>query len=409
MPLSPKSALIPISVATCLSLLGDSTLYTVLPIHTAAAGITLASVGILLSANRFIRLLLNTPIGYLYTRWPRRRLFNLSLLMGVVASFVYASTSGFWPLLAGRLLWGLAWVGIWIGGNTIILDVSDETNRGRLVGSYQAAFFLGAAGGAVLGGILTDALGYHQAMAINGLLALAGLIYSVFALPETRPGPQEQAANTVDEPILEPSTSSRGRTLEFASANILNGMNRLAVAGVVSASFALLLQLSFGDQVAIAGNEFGITTIAGLSLGLSTLVAMGSVQFVGRLSDRSRVRWSVVSWGLIPGIIGFLLLARAGPLIYVPGLFLIAFTSGSNTGLSTTLVGDLSPQGRQGSRLGVLYTVGDLGSAVGPMLTFALLPLIALEGVYLLMAMGFGLLLIVAVLWALKKSHLRIA
>ena len=82
-------------------------------------------------------------------------------------------------LFVGRLLWGLAWVGIWVGGNTIIMDISDDHSRGRWVGFYQIFFFLGASGGSISGGVLTDWLGYHQAMAISATLTLLGAVMAL--------------------------------------------------------------------------------------------------------------------------------------------------------------------------------------------------------------------------------------
>ena len=49
----------PLGLGTALSLMGDATLYTVLPTHTAEAGIPLSSVGIMLGINRAVRILLN--------------------------------------------------------------------------------------------------------------------------------------------------------------------------------------------------------------------------------------------------------------------------------------------------------------------------------------------------------------
>jgi MFS family permease len=68
------------------------------------------------------------------------------------------------------------------------------------------------------------------------------------------------------------------------------------------------------------------------------------------------------------------------------------------------LIGDLGQQRRHGRFLGLLYTVGDLGSAIGPLLAFALLPLWGIEGVYWFSAAMFGVLLVVAVFWAKKQQ-----
>ncbi|MBL8055105.1 MAG: MFS transporter, partial [Anaerolineales bacterium] len=147
--------LAPIGLGTALSLLGDTAMYAVLPTHTAALGVTVASVGVLLSANRWIRLALNNVAGSAYDRWPRRRLFVPALLLGALSTALYAFTQGFWPLLIGRLLWGAAWSGIWVGGNTIILDVATDRERGRWAGLYQLSFYLGGALGFPIGGLLT--------------------------------------------------------------------------------------------------------------------------------------------------------------------------------------------------------------------------------------------------------------
>lgn len=122
----PRQVLFPLGLGTALSLMGDGTLYTVLPTHTADAGIALSSVGIILGINRAVRLLLNGPAGLAYDRFPRRWLFVPALFIGAISTAVYAATHGFWPLLVGRLLWGLAWSGIWVGGATVILACFEQ-------------------------------------------------------------------------------------------------------------------------------------------------------------------------------------------------------------------------------------------------------------------------------------------
>jgi MFS family permease len=147
----------------------------------------------------------------------------------------------------------------------------------------------------------------------------------------------------------------------------------------------------------------GVATLAGLGLGMSTLVSTGVVPVVGRISDRAATRWQVVSVGLLTGVIGFALLAVGFSWSILFGLILLAITSASNTSLSTALVGDLSGSGRRSRRLGVLYTVGDLGSAIGPPLAFGLLPLIGLQGLYLIMGGLLILMLALSIGWSRHK------
>ncbi len=396
---------LPVSVGTGLSLLGDSALYTVLPLNLDTVGITLTSVGLLLSVNRIVRLLTNTPVGVLYDQWPRRRLFLPALYLGALSTAVYALSTGFWPMFVGRVCWGMAWTGIWVGGNTIILDISQDADRGRWVGGYQASFFLGAAGGALMGGVLTDLLGFHWAMAVAASLNLCGAVLATIALQETQPQPEAnpQPAKRL-QPIgtLETNASPAG---ELYTANALLGVNRLVVAGIVPATFGLFLAQQLGGSSSLGSGRIGVATLAGLGLGMSTLISTGAVPVVGRLSDRVRTRWQIVSAGLGLGILGFLLLALGLPWSIFCSLFFIAISSASNTSLSTTLVGDLSGTARRSRRLGVLYTVGDLGSAIGPPLAFGVLPLLGLQGLYLAMAGVLVVMFGVSIGWA--RRHPR--
>lgn len=399
---SPWRVLLPVSVGTALSLAGDATLYAVLPTSTVAAGVAVTSVGVLLSANRFIRLALNGPAGLAYDRWRRRPLFVAALFIGALSTAIYGLTQGFWPLFLGRLLWGLAWSGIWVGGNTIVLDISRDDTRGRWVGIYQIAFFLGASGGSMLGGILTDWLGYHTAMLINATLTLMGAFFALLLLPETRslresddgPGPATGSSSHIPE---------TARVAEFASATALYAANRIALAGILSSTFGLFLLGQLGEQTQIAGHTLGIATLTGMGLGLSRLISIAAAPYVGSLSDRASSRWRVAAGGMVPGVIGFSLLSLGLPLATAFAVPLTAVTGGSSQSLATALVGDLGNSNWQSRRLGLLYTVGDLASAIGPPLAYALVPRIGIENVYLLVALLLGAMFLVT-LWRASEA-----
>jgi MFS family permease len=395
---SPLRVLVPLGLGTCLSLVGDASLYAVLPTHTQAAGVSLAAVGVLLSANRFVRLVLNGPAGVAYGRLSRRRLYVLALFIGALSTGIYALSTGFWPLFAGRLLWGLAWAGIWIGGNAIVADLSHQRARGRWVGVYHAFFFLGASGGAFVGGLLTDALGYRPTMGIAAGLTLIGAFIALICLPEVQrtDAVGSDRALRLPQPVL-------GLGPATAVAFALHAVNRLVVPGVLNSTLGLLLQEEAGMQIQIAGRSLGVATLTGSGLGMATLIAMVSAPILGALSDRTANRWSVVAGGLIAGVAGFALLAVGTPWSILLGIPLTAFASGGNQSLSITLIGDLSRAGERSRRLAMLFTLGDLGSAVGPPLAYALIPLLGLRGNYLLCA-GVLLSMFFAALWLTSRA-----
>ena len=400
---TPWRVLLPVGIGTCLSLLGDASLYTVLPTHTAVAGVSLASVGILLSANRFIRLVLNGPAGMAYDRWNWRPLFVTALLIGALSTAIYGLTQGFWPLFVGRLLWGLAWSGIWVGGNTIVLDIVKDNNRGRWVGLYQLSFFLGSAGGSMLGGVLTDLLGFNQTMVISASLTFLGAIIALIFLPETRS--LSQVPQVAEKGAKVPLASTPSEKSELFSITALFSTNRLVIAGILMSTLSIFMYDQIGEQVQIAGRTIGITTLTGLGLGSSTLIAMFAAPIMGGLSDRLGNRWKVAAFGLVPGVLGFGLMALGFPLAILFGIPLIATTSGSNQGLSTALSGDLGKGQTQSRRLGLLFTFGDFTSAIGPPLAFALIPLTGVKTLYFASAIFFAAMLLVTLFQATEKHQ----
>jgi MFS family permease len=380
--IDPAKVLLPLGLGTALSLMGDATLYTVLPTHAEEAGINLAAVGIILSANRFIRLFLNRPTGIAYDRSLRRRLFIPALLIGALSTAIYAASSGFWPLLAGRLLWGLAWSGIWVGGTTIILDVSHDQDRGRWTGLYQTWFFLGAALGAIAGGWLTDIWGYTAAMWVGAAMTSFGAFFALFTLPETRPKNDRNGHN--------PDSNSEEKwrpNFEFNSVITLNGINRFVISGVIAATLALLVQ----DQLPKTNLIFGVATVTGILLGLRTILSMFSASLSGVLTDRLGSRWGIMIGVLLIGAIGMLLLISPNPIVILIGICFSAVAGGSIQTLMTTRTGDLVAQAQRGKAIGNLHTAGDLGSALGPITAYALLGTLTLNGLFLMCALLFSL------------------
>ncbi|MES0362119.1 MAG: MFS transporter [Anaerolineales bacterium] len=394
--INPARVLFPLGLGTALSLMGDSTLYTVLPTHTADAGITLAAVGIILSANRLIRLFLNGPIGILYDRSSRRRLFIPAIFIGALSTAIYAAWSGFWPLLTGRLLWGLAWVGIWVGGSTIILDVTTDTDRGHWTGLYQTWFFLGLAIGAFTGGLLTDQLGYSSAMWIGAFVTVLGGLIALFFLPETRP------QKIVQQSQIEGISSLRFRpNREMIGVLTLQGINRFVTAGVLAATLALLVQ----DQLNSSNLLIGVATLTGILLATRTILSMIAAPMAGNLSDRLGNRWGVTFASLVIGSIGMLLLVRSEPIFILIGICFSAIAGGSIQALLTTRTGDMVEQAQRGKAIGLLHTAGDLGSALGPVTAYVLLRWLPLSGVYIMGAIIFALGAVLALLMYLQQRN----
>jgi MFS family permease len=372
-----------LGVGTAIALFADLAIYVVLPTHTADAGILLVDVGIMLSANRLIRIFLNGPYGVLIERLPRRPVLLLSQCFGILSALMYV-ISGFWPLLAGRLLWGLAWSGIWLAGNTLVLDVATQANRGRLVGRYQMWSFAGFVGGALLGGTFTDLFGFHATFLIFMATSFGALVGWWLLLPETRPAVVPQP--TTPDPALVQLPTHNART-PLITATLIMGVNWLIFLGIIGATLALLLQERVGTALSLGLVLLPLSTVTGVVAAGKDFVSLLAAPFSGMLSDHLGNRWLVIVVTLGLGSGALLLIALGNGGLTLLGLLLGAVTTSVLQTQATALVGDYSSDNRQGRRLGVLNVVGDIGIAPGPLLAFFLIGQDwSLQTIYLLAA-----------------------
>jgi MFS family permease len=404
-------------LGVAISMLGDITLYVVLPTHTAQAGIALADVGLMLSANRAIRIFINSPYGMLIERLPRRMVMLFSIIIGTVSTLLY-TVPGFWPLLVGRLLWGIAWAGVWMGGSTIVLDIAHHRNRGRFVGRLQMWGFIGQGAAALVGGLLTDWLGYSSAFYVFAALSvLMGAVWWLF-LPETRhqpspptPLPQGEGSKTTQASAgLTPHSihgageksrealSAERSTASLVVAVLVMGMNWLVFLGALMALLSLLLQQRVGSVIVLAGVIIPLATFTGgLSAGVQTLGLL-SAPLCGWLSDRTGNRWGLVAGALVVGIVCLLVVNEGSGLAVVAAILVSGVVTSILQTQAVTIAGDQARANRQGRIIGVLNTAGDIGSAAGPYLAFLLLPVIGMNGIFTLLV-ALLLLLLPWVLW----------
>jgi DHA1 family multidrug resistance protein-like MFS transporter len=391
---TPLRVVIPLGLAVCLSLLGDLTLYAVLVTQTEVVGLSLAAVGVMLGVNRLVRIPGNLVAGVLFDRWGRRPLFILGMALGVLSTASYGLTRGFWPFLLGRIGWGLAWTLINVGGRTIALDISTDADRGRVTGFYQAWMWAGFALGPLLGGILTDRIGFRPAMLALAALTAVGLAVAVLAVPETlrrspgsgRPQGGRQGSGGSGQRSVGSFVASGVAFLRANPGLLLLAalflITQFTGEGIATSTLTLWLKERFGEIVRLDGVTLGIATAGGIvAAAFSTLAGIAGPAG-GHLSDRfGRSRVLLVSLAL--AIAGFVGLASGASLqIFAGGVALLAISSGAALAALTAQAGDLTPRGRQGTVIGILATVSDVGLMLGPIVAFGLLPSMGLSAVY---------------------------
>ncbi len=404
----PRRVLLPLGLAVCLSLFGDLTLYAVLPSQRATVGLSLASVGIMPGANRVIRIPGNPIVGALYDRVGRRRLFLLGMLLGVVSTLGYGVVRGFLPFLLARLMWGVAWTLINVGGMTMVQDITHRANRGRLTGIYNAWMLVGFAVGPLLGGFMVDTLGFHVTMRLYAATTAVGFLVALLGLPETHtpgaggrnPGADSRPPIALGQRLTD--TVIRGARVlrqnpRLLSVMLLTVIYQFVGEGVALSTLNLLMDERFGAHVTLGTVVLGVATATGILSAFRSLVAGGTGPLAGHLSDHRNERGLVLVGSLVLGAVGFGLLGLVQSL---PGIVIAvaigAVSAGGGMAGLTAAIGDLAPSDRRGAAMGAYATAGDIGAATGPFLAYALILVVPLAWVYALCAiafvMGMGLL-----------------
>lgn len=103
------------ALALAFASFGDAFLYPFLPVNFNAVGVPIASVGILLSINRFIRIVSNTWIVHAFAKYGLRSIMILAVVLAITSTFGYGIATGVVAWIILRVMWGLAFSAMRIG------------------------------------------------------------------------------------------------------------------------------------------------------------------------------------------------------------------------------------------------------------------------------------------------------
>ena len=117
-------------------LMGDALIYVVLPVSAEAFGISIVWVGVLLSTNRFVRIVSYGAIAQATTAFGLRLATIVACIGGASSTVMYWLFDGGWLLLVARLLWGLSFAGLTL--TTLAYAVADRRRAGTRVGLSRA-------------------------------------------------------------------------------------------------------------------------------------------------------------------------------------------------------------------------------------------------------------------------------
>jgi predicted MFS family arabinose efflux permease len=348
----PGATLLVVSTATGVSLLGDPVLYAVLPVYFKTLGLTALQVGVLLSANRRIRLLTNHLAHRIMAHVDARLLFAGAMLVGVLTTCAYTVTAFFSVLLAARIVWGLCWSFIrHIGVHRIMETVPFEA-AGQTMGFYNGISRLGSVAGLFGGALLVDGLGYHAAL---GWIALVSCI----SVPLASFGPPGIQRDSADDVTTQPE--QRGDAGYLARGMVLGAVGP----GFVMSTLGVVL--AHKKTAAAFFDGASAASLTGALLAIRYVLESAMAPVLGSVSDRYGVRRASTVC-LVRG--AALAVASVVPQLLLVAALVTAFFIAS-TALQAAIAGQASQLGS--ARFARYVTAADTGAAAGPLLGWAAL------------------------------------
>ena len=334
------------------AILGDALIYVVLPVNAAAFGITIFWVGVLLAANRIIRIFTLGPIALLAQRTSPRNLAIVGAVASTISTLTYGFGEGPMILLAARLLWGLSFATL-----TLVIfsyAVSDRTKAGTNMGWSRAIHSIGPSLVLLIGPWVAFEIGPKNIFICLGIITSLSLPIA-FMLPKE-------------------GRKIRPKKNRWFPKPKKFDLFLLIIGFTVDGVFAIGITLTIAQTSSV-----GTAMITGgLLIGLRRVMEASLSPVGGILGDRfGAARLLLISTVVLA--LGFALLAGG-----------LAFLGGSLVVAARALIAVLWPaeiahrtqDDETIHRLAVGQTWRDVGAAAGPLILGAIISMFSLSSIY---------------------------
>jgi len=324
-------------LVVALAQLGDSLIYAVLPLYAEDFGVSLFVVGLLLSLNRWTRLVVYSVVAAIAERVGPRWLMIGAATTATLSTLGYWFPAGEIALMASRVLWGMSFAALNL--SMLAYAVSDRANSGKRVAVGRTAIGSFQTLSLVIGTILVGSLGPRGVFLAVAACSAIAVVLARWLVP-----------------LPASSEPAQGFRLPMPGRLELWGLSLgLVIDGVFIITLSLLLadnQLPFAPVIA-----------TGCLLAARWAMEVVTAPLGGALADKFRATRLAIIAGMAL-IAGLVLIAIGWDLI---GAALVVTTRGVFNTLMPVMVAERAHEGALSSQA-TYSTWRDLGAAVGPVI-----------------------------------------
>lgn len=338
-----------LSVVAFFVMMGVSIISPVLPSYGLSFGVSLALVGLLISAFAVARVLLDIPAGMFGARYGMRRLMLLGLATIAISSLLAGVAISYPMLLAARVFEGIGSALYTTTSITAVSQLAPPASRGAHLSFYLSMFLVGTSFGPAVGGFVSLHFGLGAPFIVYGICAAASFFLVFGLVDDVRP--------------------ESGRTEKISLCQLGRLLVRFDLLAINLATIAIFINRQGIINTIVplyARYDLGIDEgMLGLILTLSAVCNLVMMVVAGRLTD---------IYGRKPFLMGALILLAALvvilPLTHDPFSFTIVLMAmGMSIGLSGPIaawVADVTRPEDLGAAMGLFRTMGDLGFVIAP-------------------------------------------
>ena len=353
-----------ISIIVGVGMAGDAMIYCILPVTPESFGISIFQIGILLSVNRFVRLLTNEISTIVVTRFQSDKPLIFGVILSACITLGYAVPLGFWWLLFLRILWGGCFSIIRIEGYIATLRYSDKTNLSRFMAWYETLKAVAYGAMTLVAGTLADVIPVLLVPVCMAALTASCLLFFKGGNADLMGTAGRTMTSAPDGGKIKIRLSNMDVFLKIGFISI--------IAAAIGTMFTAIKGRAIVDYILPdSGFAIGAATFAALfSIGGQVVQFLGPV--IGTVFDRiGRKKAYLMIFGA--DIFMLAVLAIFQQWYVVLFIFIFQLFVGTSMGIiRMSFAGEYARPGEQAVFLNRISTCLDMGSAAGPFIGYTI-------------------------------------
>ncbi|WP_404313484.1 MFS transporter [Agrococcus terreus] len=256
---------------------------------------------------------ISTPIwGKLADLVDRKRLYQVALVIFVLATAVAGFAQDPTSLIASRAVQGIGAGGLAALSQVLMADIISPRERGRYMGLFGAVMAVATVGGPLLGGVITDSVGWRWNFFVSLPIAVSALLMVQRTIPRSAPSGSRPRIDVVGIVLLSTAVSllliwitNAGSAFDWWGVE-----TALMVGGsIVATILFVVVELRTAEPLVpltlFRDRTFSLSVIASIATGIAMF---GASVFLGQYMQMARGATPTEA-GLmtIPMIVGLLL------------------------------------------------------------------------------------------------------